>query len=211
MSELIYQDEFQTTVLRRLLWLGISGGAAIVALTVGLLVLALRPKVPPYIIAVDHGKIVGYAQVFSGNTALDEAITEDKIREFVYDTRVISNNHEFELRNIDTVYSMARGQATKWLNANFRASPATDPVAMSHKGDWRTVDITRVLKEPTEGNYRVEWTETLYSHFGEPVSSSWEATLRVIIGPPDTRTDLNPIGLYVVALDIEEAQTEAQQ
>ena len=208
MSE-IYQDEFLRQTLRAVFWLGISACVAIGALVAALVVLALRPKLPPYIVAVDHGKIVGYTQTFKGDSELGQEIIIDKIKEFIYDARVVTPNQEFELRNIDTAYAMARGQTTHWLDAHLHGGPDVDPMSLAHKGDWRSVDITRVLREPTEGSYRVEWTENYHPHWGDPVTSSWEATLRVITGPPDTRTDLNPIGLFVIALDIQEA-TEAK-
>ena len=207
MDEPIYQDEFIRRVLRRLLWLGLSACGAITALTAALLVIALAPRVPPYVVAVDHGKIVGYAQAFKGDSALGEAIIKDKLREFIYDARVVSANREFEQRNIDVVYAMARGQASRWLDTYYQASPDHDPIKLSHKGDWRDVNITRVLREATEGSYRVEWTETLNPRMGEPVVSSWEATLRVITGPPDARTDLNPVGIFIIAIDMQQAAT----
>jgi type IV secretory pathway TrbF-like protein len=212
MDEPIYQDEFMRTMLRRLLWLGVSACAVIIALAVALLVLALKPAVPPYVVAVDHGKIVGYTQVFKGDSTLGEEIIEDKIREFIYDARVVSANREFEQRNIDVVYAMSRGQASRWLDAYYQASPDNDPIKLSHKGDWRDVNITRVLREATEGSYRVEWSETFHPAMGEPVVSSWEATLRVITGPPEARTDLNPVGIFVIAIDMQQAgTTEAQE
>jgi type IV secretory pathway TrbF-like protein len=206
MTEPIYQDEFLRRVLRILLWLGISACGVIATLTAALLVLALRAKLPPYVVAVDHGKIVGYTQVFKGDSELGQAIIIDKIKEFIYDARVVTANREFELRNIDTVYAMSRGQATKWLEAYYRASADNDPINLAHKGDWRSVEITRVLKEPTEGTYRAEWQETLHPYVGQPVTSYWEATLLVITGPPDARTDLNPIPIFVVAIDAQEAK-----
>jgi type IV secretory pathway TrbF-like protein len=205
-NEPIYQDVFLRQTLRALFWLGISACAVIGALTAALVVLALRPKLPPYIVAVDHGKIVGYTQEFKGDNQLGEAIIIDKVREFIYAARAVTPNYEFELRNIDIAYAMARGQATHWLDAHLHGPADVDPMKLAHKGDWRDVDITRVLKESTEGSYRVEWTETDHPHWGEPTTSSWEATLRVLTGSPDTRTDLNPIGLYVIALDVEEAK-----
>ncbi|MBV8458038.1 MAG: type IV secretion system protein [Acetobacteraceae bacterium] len=207
MDEPLYQDEFLRTALRRLLWLGISACGAIIALTTALLVLALRPSVPPYVVAVDHGKIVGYTQVFKGDSTLGEEIIEDKIREFIYDARVVSANREFEERNIDVVYAMSRGQAYHWLDDYYKASPDNDPIKLCHKGVWRDVNITRVLREETEGSYRVEWLEILHPSMGEPVVSSWEATLRVVTGPPSTRSDLNPLGIFIIAIDMQQANT----
>ena len=145
MSE-IYQDEFLRQTLRALFWLGISACVAIGALVVALVVLALRPKLPPYIVAVDHGKIVGYTQTFKGDSELGQEIIIDKIKEFIYDARVVTPNQEFELRNIDTAYAMARGQTTHWLDAHLHGGPDVDPMSLAHKGDWRSVDIARAQR-----------------------------------------------------------------
>lgn len=196
---------------RWLLWTSVVSGALNIVLVLVLMKLALAPKPAPDVIAVDHGKILGYAQVFKGDSQLGEEMIEDKLRTFIYAARLITPNTELELRNTDTAYAMARGQVTKWLDTTLHSSPDVDPIALAHKGDWRDVNITRVLRDPkAEGDYRIQWIETLHPHMGEPMTSYWEATLGTVTGPTSMRTELNPIALFVISIDAQPAQQEAQ-
>jgi type IV secretory pathway TrbF-like protein len=208
MSDLRFEDELIRTINRRLSRLGIAASAAIVTLAAVVAVLALKPRVPPYIVAIDHGRIVGYAQPFAGSDALTPMVIEQQLKQFIYDARVVTGNRELEQHDIHVVYAIARGQASRALDAYYQASPDHDPVQLGYKGDWRDVHIIRCLREPEADTYRVEWTETLHPKAGDAVISNWEATLQVIIAPPDTSNDLNPIGLYVISLNMEEAENK---
>jgi type IV secretory pathway TrbF-like protein len=185
---------------------GIAACAAIIVLAAALTILALRPRVPPYVIELNNGRIEGYAHPFPGAHELGPMLIEQQLRQFIYDARVVSANGEFVRRNMRTVYAIARGQASRVLNAYYAASPNNDPVQLGRKGDWREVNIFRCLREPQPNTYRVEWSETLHPQTGDASTSSWEATMQIAIGPPDTGNELNPTGLYVVNLDLQEAE-----
>jgi type IV secretory pathway TrbF-like protein len=203
---------FEDDILRSLVWwfprLGIAACLVIVALVAALLWVALKPRVPPYVVALDHGRIVGYAHAVAGTDELAPMVIENQLKQFIYDARVVTGNDDFEQRNIHTIYAIARGQASRALDAYYEASPDNDPVKLGRKGDWRDVNIVRVLHEPEPDTYRIEWNETLHPSTGDAVTSSWEATLKIVIGPPDATNELNPIGLYITNLDMEEAQTQ---
>jgi type IV secretory pathway TrbF-like protein len=190
----------------RLFRLGIAACAAIIVLAAALTILALRPRVPPYMIAVDNGRIVGYAYPIAGARELAPMAIEQQLRQFIYDARVVSANGEFERRNMRTVYAIARGQASRVLNAYYAASPDNDPVQLGRKGDWREVNIFRCLRGRRPNTYLIEWSETLHPQTGDASTSSWEATMQIAIGPPDTSNELNPTGLHVVNLDLQEAE-----
>jgi type IV secretory pathway TrbF-like protein len=185
--------------------MGIAACAAIVTLAAVVAALALKPRVPPYVIALDHGRIVGYAQPFAGSDALAPMVIEQQLKQFIYDARVVTGNRELEQHTIHVVYAIARGQASRALDAYYETSPDNDPVKLGYKGDWRDVHIIRCLRETEADTYRIEWTETLHPKEGAAVISNWEATLQIIIATPDSSNDLNPIGLYVIALNMEAA------
>ncbi len=208
MTDAPFEDELLRTINRRLFHLGLAGSAAIVILSVTLAALALKPRVPPYIVALDHGRIVGYAQPFAGSGELAPLVIETQLKQFIYDARVVTTNHEFEERNLHTVYAMARGQASKALDAYYQSNPANDPLKLGYQGDWRDVNIVRCLREPEPDTYRVEWTESFHPAMGEVTTMSWEATMKIVIAPPDASNELNPIGLYVISLDMEQAETK---
>jgi type IV secretory pathway TrbF-like protein len=208
MTDAPFEDELLRTINLRLFRLGIVGGAAIIILAIAVTVLALKPRVPPYVVAIDNGRIVGYAQPFAASEELAPMVIEHQLKEFIYDARVVTGNREFEQRNIHTVYAIARGQASRVLDAYYQASPDNDPVKLGARGDWRVVNIVRCLREPAPDTYRVEWTETFHPRMGDAVTSNWAATTKVVIGPPDSSNDLNPIGFYVINLDLQEAETK---
>src|SRR5215470_9362555 len=123
---------FEDEVLHSLVWwfprLGIAACVAILALAAGLLALALKPRVPPFVVALDNGRIVGYAHPFAGSEELAPMVIEDRLKEFIYNARVVTANRELEQHNIHVVYSMARGQASRWLDAYYQGSPDNDPI-----------------------------------------------------------------------------------
>jgi type IV secretory pathway TrbF-like protein len=208
MTETPFEDQLLRSINRRLFRLGLGGCAAIVILAAAIAFLATRPKVPPYVVALDHGRIVGYAHAFAGDNELGDMVIENRLKEFIYDARVVTANRELEQHNIHTIYATARGQASRVLDAYYQSSPDNDPVKLGLKGDWRDVRIVRCLQEPEAGTYRVEWSETLHPQMGDAVTSNWEATMRIVVGPPDGTNDLNPIGLYIINLDMQEAATK---
>jgi hypothetical protein len=50
--------------------------------------------------------------------------------------------------------------------------------------------------------------ETLHPQTGDASTSRWEATMQVALGPRDTSNELNPTGLHVVNLYLQEAEME---
>lgn len=199
----VYEDQLIQSVVWWLPRLGIAACATILVLTAALAVLAFRPRVPPYVIALDHGRIVGYAAVFAGTGELGNQVIENQLREFIYDSRVITANRDFEQRNIHTAYAIARAQASRALDAYYQASPDNDPIQRGYKGDWRDIRIVRCLREPAPDTWRVEWQETTHPHMGSPITANWEATMRVFVGPPDSSNELNPLGVYIISLDMQ--------
>jgi type IV secretory pathway TrbF-like protein len=200
------EDELLRVSILRFFRLGIAACATIIFLAGALVVLALRPRVPPYVIALDNGRIVGYAHAFTGTDKLAPMVIEQQLRQFIYDARVVSSNDQFEQRNIRTVYAIARGQASRALDAYYGASPDNDPLKLGRMGDWRDVKILDCVREPEPNTYRVEWTETLHSQTEEATTSSWAAIMKIVISSPDASNDLNPTGLYVIDLDLQETE-----
>jgi type IV secretory pathway TrbF-like protein len=201
-----YEDQFLRVVVRWLFWLGIGAVGAIVTLTGALIALALRPPVPPYVVALDNGRIVGYAHVFAGNQDIAPEVIEDQVKQFIYDARMISNNRAFEEHSLHVAYAMARGQAERALEDYYTRQAGHDPIALGHEGNWRDVKIIRCLHEPEASDtYRVEWQETFHPQTGDPTTSNWEATLKVVVAKPQPDNELNPIGVYITNLDMKAA------
>jgi hypothetical protein len=148
MTEAPFEDEVLRSIIRWFPRLGIAACVVILGLAAGLIALALKPKVPAYVIALDNGRIVGYARPFAATDDMAPVVIEQQLKQFIYDARVVTNNREFEQRNIHTVYAIACGQAYKAIDAYYQSSPDNDPVKLGAKGDWRDVNIVRCLREP---------------------------------------------------------------
>ncbi len=200
-----YEDQLLRSVNLRLFRFGVAACVVIVALAGGLIYLATRPPVPPYVVALDHGHIVGYATVFEGTQELAPEVIQDQLRRFIYDVRSIANNTEFEQRNVHAAYAMARGQAVRVIEDYYSRNPDKDPMKLAKNGDWRDINIIRCMREPAPDTWRVEWTETDHPHMGDVTTTNWEAIMRVAIRPPDLSNQLNPIGIYVLTLDFQAA------
>jgi type IV secretory pathway TrbF-like protein len=205
MTNVRFEDRLLRTINRRLCYFGLGTSAVILGLSIAVTVLALK-RVPPYVVALDQGRIVGDAHVFAGNDEIAPMVIEHQLRQFIYDARTVTGNDAMQDHNIHTVYAIARGQAYKYLDAYYHAAPDNDPIQLGQRGDWREVKIIRCMQEPEPNTYRIEWSETYHPHNGPASISNLAAIVQVAIGPPDAGNDLNPIGLYVVNIDLQEGK-----
>jgi type IV secretory pathway TrbF-like protein len=205
MTTMRFEDRLLRTINRRLFYLALTASAVIIGLSIAVTILALK-RVPPYVVALDQGRIVGYAHIFTATDELAPMVIENQLRQFIYDSRVVSGNEAMEDHNIQAVYAIARGQAYKFLDSYYKASPENDPIKLGQRGDWRDVRIVRCMKEPEPDTYRIEWTETNHPHDGAVSTSNMAAIVQIAIGPPDATDELNPIGLYVVNIDLQEGK-----
>ena len=202
----MFEDQFLRAVVRRLFWLGIAATITIVMLASINVVLALRPAAKPYVVELDHGKVIGFAQVFPADQALQAQAIRKQVEDFITYCRMVSNNMEFEQHNVHVVYAMARGQAMRALEDYYRGSKDRDPILLANAGYWREVHIIRVLQEPAEPHtWRVEWSEIAHPQMGDPTTTNWEALMRVVVTEPDTDNELNPLGVYIVSLDFKQS------
>src|SRR5216684_3419199 len=198
----VFDDELLRAVNLRFARVIMAAGAVIAVLVAALVILALRPKAPPYVLAIDNGRIVGMAQPFAGPQSLGRAMIQNQLEQFIYDARVISTNIPLELHNLEVVYAIARGQARKALDAYYRQDDDHDPRIQGYKGAWRDVHITRCLQQAQPDSFLIEWAETYHpANNGEAVRTNWQATITVATSEPDAANTLNPIGLYAVSLD----------
>lgn len=200
-----YEDQLLRTVNLRLFRIGLAGCAVILALAGALVYLATRPKVPPYVVALDHGHIIGYASVFEGTQDLAPEVIDDQLRRFIYDVRAIPNNPALEQRNVHAAYAIARGEASRVVDDYYTRNPDKDPVKLAAKGVWRDIKIVRCMREPAPDTWRVEWIETDHPQLGDVTTAGWEAVMRIAVRQPDLGNQLNPLGIYVLTLDFQAA------
>ena len=137
-------------------------------------------------VALDQGRIVGYAHIFTANDELAPMVIENQLRQFIYDARVVSGNDAMQQHNIHAVYAIARGRGlSSSSTAYYNATPDNDPVKLGQRGDWREVKIIRCMQEPEPDTYRIEWSETNHPRNGATSTSNMAAIVQVAIAPPD--------------------------
>ncbi len=127
MTNVRFEDRLLRTINRRLCYFGLTASAVIIGLTIAVTILALK-RVPPYVVALDQGRIVGYAHIFTANDELAPMVIENQLRQFIYDARTVTGNDAMQDHNIHAVYAIARGQAYQYLDAYYHAAPANDPI-----------------------------------------------------------------------------------
>jgi type IV secretory pathway TrbF-like protein len=179
--------------------------AAALAFTSALsLYLARKPHVVPYVVEVDKaGEILGVAQPFVGNQAVDEAVIRFELARFITDARSVLADGAAEKAALHRVYDMARGAAATTLPEWYRQHPPFEIAAR----ETIQAEVDSVLREPN-GAYEALWTETTRNLNGDVLSTAhWRALLSIQIAPPDPDRMLsNPIGLYVTEIDWSEEQ-----
>jgi type IV secretion system protein VirB5 len=174
--------------------------AADLILASGIVWLAERRVVVPYVVAVDK---LGYALAAGAAKREDEALAADKVvryhlAAFIRGARSVIADPVALKRTLDQVYAYARGPAVSVLDGYYRAS---NPFEQAKKTTV-SVDVQSLLLL-SERTWQVRWTEMSRSLDGSLAGrTAWEAVLTVETIPPasDEAMLANPTGLYVVGL-----------
>jgi type IV secretory pathway TrbF-like protein len=193
-----YQDQlfaYQNQWLWRL-W---GGSCVLIAsLVTAIVVLVLKPPLPPYVIAVDgRGEPVEAAQPVLGTAALKQPIIYWTLSQYIQNAFRIERNYDDEQRNLATVYNMSSPDSVKVLGVYYHRG--NDPIALGLKFH-QTVVVTRTLALPTKDQYQVDFKtiRTPYGGDDGTVTTAWRATMQIVQAKA---TAENPLGIYVLALD----------
>jgi type IV secretion system protein TrbF len=171
--------------------------AVLVVETGGLIALAMKTKVVPYVVAVDN-----LGRVVASGVAEQAAVADDKLKraallQWVGDLRTVTSDGVSQRKAIDRVYAMIA-----------RSSPAQVQVSEFYRGDpphrraqtqMVSVDVKAVYAS-SEKTYEVEWVETARGLGGDVQSEQrWKGSFTIAVNPPtDERlVRMNPLGVYV--------------
>jgi type IV secretory pathway TrbF-like protein len=168
-----------------------------VILSIGMVVVAMKSKIVPYVVAVDSvGKVV------SQGPAEQAAIPDDRLKraalyDWLQDFRMVSSDPLIEHKAIEKVYSMiAEGSAAKTTVSDFYQGAS--PLERSQK-ELVTIDIhTLVATSPQ--TFEVEWTEKTTDLNGNVTATqNWKGAFTLAVNPPtDERVArINPLGIYI--------------
>lgn len=177
--------------------------AAFVALTIalletgGLIALAMKTKVVPYVVAIDNlGRTVASGPA-DQTTAVDDKLKRAALFHWVSDLRMVTIDGVAQRKAIDRVYTMIASGSPAQVEVGdfYRLAPPHE------RAQTRTVDVeVRAAFATSEKTYQVEWSETVRGLSGQVESEErWKGSFTIAVNPPaDERLiRLNPLGIYV--------------
>ena len=165
--------------------------------TAGMLVLSMRSKVVPYVVAVDSlGRQVAAGVVEETSTA-DDRLKRAALFEWIGDLRSITSDGVAQRKEIDRVYArIANGsQAMTLVNEFYR----NDPPQKRAQTQTVSVDVQSVLAT-SDKTYQVEWVETVRDLLGQvKAEDHWKGAFTIAMNPPTDERQIrtNPIGIYI--------------
>jgi type IV secretion system protein VirB5 len=180
-------------------WRLLAVTSSVVALVavLGLIVIGAKPKVIPYIVAVDNlGKVV------SQGTAVQASVADDRLKRaalwsWVQDWRMVSSDATVEKKAIERVYAQI-GNGTP---AAIRISDAYRDWSPLKLAQTETISVNvRALYASSKDSYEVEWTETTFDLKGEQIGTqNYKGVMTISIHPPEDEglARVNPLGIYV--------------
>lgn len=175
----------------------LSGVIGLVA-TVGVVTLSGRPRVIPYVVAIDSlGRPVAATAVDKASASENGRLKRAAVFAWVENLRVVTTDGVAQRKAIDRVYAyVASGsQAQAFISEYYRSDPPHKRATSETVG----VEIKSVL--PTsEQTLEVEWIETSRDLHGQVKSQDrWKGSFTLAVNPPsdERQVRVNPLGVYI--------------
>jgi type IV secretion system protein TrbF len=167
-------------------------------LIAGMISVASRSHVVPYIVAVDSigkAEAVGPADMAS---IPDERVKRAILLQWIEDVRSISSDPQAEYRTVtQRVYThLAAGSPAQLYVGDFYRSDS--PFDRGQDGTVQ-VDIQSIVQDSPR-TYRVNWTETSRDKTGAVTGKQvWQGAFTLAVNPPrdEKLIRVNPLGIYV--------------
>ena len=165
--------------------------------TCGMIALALRSKVVPYIVTVDSlGRVAASGRVEQASIA-DDRMRRAALFQWIEDLRSVTTDGIAQRRAIDRVYSyIASGSPAQTFISEFYRN---DPPQKRALTETVSVDVQSVL--PTsDQTYEIEWLETVRDLQGQIQSQDrWKGAFTIVVHPPEEERLLrvNPLGIFI--------------
>jgi len=194
-----WDERYGSLITRARNWrlLAVLCAATALVQTVGMIILSMRSKVVPYVVAVDSlGRQVAAGAV-AETSAADDRLKRAALFEWMGDLRMITADGIAQRKAIDRVYArIANGsQAMTAVNEFYRG----DPPQNRAQTETVSVDVQSILAT-SDTTYQVEWIETVRDLNGKVKSEDhWKGAFTILINPPTDERLIrtNPIGIYV--------------
>jgi type IV secretory pathway TrbF-like protein len=195
-----WDERYGGLIKRAQQWRATAILALLVALAEAIVIIgvATRPRIAPYVVAVDSLGRVAAAGTADRNSPVAERMKQAAITQWVQEMRGVTSDGLAERAAIDHVYAMIGSQsaAQTIVTDYYRANQPFE------RGSRETVqvEVNAILSNSTH-SYEVDWTETQRTLDGKPISSDrWKGIFTVAINPSTDEAVLrvNPFGIYVM-------------
>lgn len=194
-----WDERYGDLITRARNWRAAAFVALFVALaqTGGLIALAMKTKVVPFVVAVDNlGRVVATGSADQAAVA-DDRMKRAALLQWVSELRIVTSDGVAQRKAIDHVYSMiAKGSPAQVQVSEFYRN---DPPHKRAQTQMVSVDVKAVFAT-TDKSYEIEWLETARALGGDVISESrWKGSFTIAVNPPsDERlVRINPLGVYV--------------
>jgi len=194
-----WDERYGNLITRAKNWRSAAFLALFIALaeTGGLIALAMKPKVVPYVVALDSlGRAVASGRA-DQSTPTDDKLKRAALFRWVSDLRTVTTDGVAQRRAIDRVYAMiASGSPAQVEVGDFYRN---DPPSQRAQTKTTDVDVKAVFAT-SDQSFQVEWTETLRSISGEvQAEEHWKGSFTIAVNPPSDEglIRVNPLGIYV--------------
>ncbi len=194
-----WNERYRDLIVAARNWRLLAVTSSVVALVavLGLIVIGAKPKVIPYIVAVDNlGNVVSQGTAVQASVA-DDRLIRAALWSWVQDWRMVSSDATVEKNAIERVYAQI-GNGTP---AAIRISDAYRDESPLKLAQTETASVNvRALYASSKDSYEVEWAETTFDLKGEQVGTqNYKGVITISIHPPEDEglARVNPLGIYV--------------
>lgn len=198
-AKLEWNERYGDVISRAQNWriLALVCAAASVVLAAGLVIVALRSRIVPYVVSIDTiGRAVSAGPAERAKPA-DERLVRAAVLDWVEAMRTVTSDPQLQMHAIDKVFAMigkgspAQTFVTDYYKAN---SPFERAASVTVN-----VEVRSVLAS-SDKTFQVEWTETTRDlQGGIKETGTYNGSFTTVVNPPsDERTvRLNPLGVYI--------------
>ncbi|WP_051669911.1 VirB8/TrbF family protein [Bryobacter aggregatus] len=197
-----WDERYGSLITRANNWRRAAFLALLIALlqTGGLIALALKNKVVPYVVAIDNlGRMMASGPA-DQTTAADDKLKRAALFHWVSDLRMVTIDGVAQRKAIDRVYTMIASGSPAQVEVGdfYRLAPP------HVRAQLRTVDVeVKAAFATSEKTYQVEWSETIRGLSGQVEGEErWKGSFTIAVNPPSNERliRLNPLGIYVTNL-----------
>ncbi len=174
----------------------LSALATLVAVA-GIVVLSVRSKVVPFVVAIDSlGRTVS-AGTADATTTADEKLTKAVLFTWIEEVRLVTTDPFAQRKAIDRAYAhLAMGsEAQAFITAYYRA----DPPEKRSQTQTVSIDVKSILPDSNR-TYEIEWIETTHDLNGGILATDhWKGSFTIALNPPteERLMRINPLGIYI--------------